>query len=82
MFYRSRTAFKHPKCGGVIYQYEWPERTRFKCERCNAWANDLVCISLGLTDRPQPATQDKWVEDEGNRHRFESTGDNADLSEP
>ena len=63
MFYRLKTAFKHPGCGGVIFSYEWPERIRFKCERCGAWGDDLAEMALGQVERPRPAMPERLVED-------------------
>ena len=50
MYDRTATAFKHPGCGGVIFLYTWPTRKRFKCERCETWAEDLAELALSPTE--------------------------------
>ena len=63
MYQRSKTAFKHPACGGVIFSYVWPERTRFKCERCGEWADDLLNMALGqVAERLHPLVANDAVD--------------------
>lgn len=74
MYQRLKTAFKHPSCGGVIYIYRWPTRTKYKCERCDAWGDDLVSMSLGLMDRPRPALPDSLVKDRSDQDQIKDAG--------
>jgi len=54
MFHKLVTAFKHPGCGGVIYSYERPSGTRYRCSVCYRWGDDLVELASGPVEQPSP----------------------------
>jgi hypothetical protein len=78
MYHRSKTAFKHPRCGGVIFSYVWPEKTRFKCERCGKWADDLMDLALEqITQQPVPPVADVAADPDNHKKSRLTTGEKS-----
>ena len=44
---KTGTAFKHPRCGGLILMCEENERVYFQCDTCAATADDLELLAVG-----------------------------------
>jgi hypothetical protein len=44
---RKETAFKHPRCGGVILICEENGRVTFECDTCGAQAVQLEVLAVG-----------------------------------
>ena len=45
-FSKTETAFKHPKCGGVIVKWENEGTIYFECEKCAETAEDIDRLVL------------------------------------
>ena len=44
---RKETAFKHPRCGGVILICEENGRVTFECDTCGAKAEEVEVLAVG-----------------------------------
>jgi predicted RNA-binding Zn-ribbon protein involved in translation (DUF1610 family) len=72
---KERTAFKHPNCGGVIFQYKLDDVVQFECDQCGERADEidrlilrgLVIIRRGSSHRP-PSEEKKASEPPGKHH--------------
>ena len=72
MMTKERTAFKHPKCGGVILQYNQNGALVFECDQCGEQANDIDCLILrGLviirSSSQRPSTSEQKIIDESDQ---------------
>jgi hypothetical protein len=44
---RSATAFKHPRCGGLVLLVREPDRVYFQCDTCLSVADELEKLAVG-----------------------------------
>lgn len=44
---RLATAFKHPRCGGLVHSVEVKGRTYFECDRCLTRSDELAGLAVG-----------------------------------
>ncbi len=44
---KTGTAFKHPRCGGLILMCETNGRVYFECDVCGALADELEVLAVG-----------------------------------
>ena len=40
------TAFKHFKCGGLVFRRKYPHAIIFKCAKCWQWSEDILDLIL------------------------------------
>ena len=60
---RTPTAFKHPRCGGLLFMVEEPDRIYYQCDKCSAFDEEFEQLAVGKpvilrrTNREEPLLQ-------------------------